>query len=101
MAFDDLKTIRLVQTGAVLRLSLNRPDKLNAFTGEMHTELREVLDALQQGQGDLAQVRVLVLGCLLAECHHQVPCLLLLVGATLKNFIHPLSACASRSVPRG
>jgi 2-(1,2-epoxy-1,2-dihydrophenyl)acetyl-CoA isomerase len=61
MAFDDLKTIRLVQTGAVLRLSLNRPDKLNAFTGQMHAELREVLDALQQGQGDLAQVRVLVL----------------------------------------
>jgi 2-(1,2-epoxy-1,2-dihydrophenyl)acetyl-CoA isomerase len=61
MAFDDLKTIRLVQTGAVLRLSLNRPDKLNSFTGQMHAELREVLDALQQGQGDLAQVRVLVL----------------------------------------
>ena len=61
MAWTDLKTLRVVQDGAVLRLSLNRPDKLNAFTGQMHAELREVLGALQQSQGDMAQVRVLVL----------------------------------------
>lgn len=41
----------------IARLTLNRPDKLNSFTGEMHAELR---DALDQVQGDTA-IRVLVL----------------------------------------
>ncbi len=44
----------------VARLTLNRPDKMNAFTGDMHAELRHALDALQAGQGDAASVRVLV-----------------------------------------
>jgi 2-(1,2-epoxy-1,2-dihydrophenyl)acetyl-CoA isomerase len=62
MALNDLKTLRFALDGAVARLTLCRPDKLNAFTGQMHAELREVLDALQQGQGELAGARVLVLG---------------------------------------
>jgi 2-(1,2-epoxy-1,2-dihydrophenyl)acetyl-CoA isomerase len=62
MAFDHLQTLRFALEGATARLTLCRPDKLNAFTGQMHAELREVLDALQQGQGELAAARVLVLG---------------------------------------
>ncbi|HRJ25781.1 MAG TPA: 2-(1,2-epoxy-1,2-dihydrophenyl)acetyl-CoA isomerase, partial [Thauera sp.] len=27
----------------VARLTLNRPDKLNSFTGDMHAELRDAL----------------------------------------------------------
>ncbi len=33
--------------GAVARLTLNRPDKLNSFTGAMHAEMRDALDAVQ------------------------------------------------------
>ena len=31
----------------IARLTLNRPDKLNSFTGEMHAELRDALDRVQ------------------------------------------------------
>ena len=41
----------------VHRLRLNRPDKLNSFTGEMHEALRQALDAVQADP----QARVLVL----------------------------------------
>ncbi|WP_341646523.1 2-(1,2-epoxy-1,2-dihydrophenyl)acetyl-CoA isomerase PaaG [Thauera sp. SDU_THAU2] len=41
----------------IARLTLNRPDKLNSFTGEMHAELRHALDTIQAD----ASVRVLVL----------------------------------------
>ena len=44
-------------TDGVARLTLNRPDKLNSFTGDMHAELREALDAIQADKS----VRVLVL----------------------------------------
>lgn len=57
-----MKTIQFSVSGSVARISLNRPDKLNAFTGEMHAELRQALDAVQAGQGDCADVRVLVIG---------------------------------------
>lgn len=58
----DYKSIQFSVDAAtgVARLTLNRPDKMNAFTGDMHAELRHALDALQAGQGDAASVRVLV-----------------------------------------
>ncbi len=62
MAFDALKTVRFALDGSVARLTLCRPDKFNALTAQMHAELRQVLDALQEGRGDLTAARVLVLG---------------------------------------
>ena len=44
-------------TDGIARLTLNRPDKLNSFTGAMHAELRDALDAIQAD----AAVRVLVI----------------------------------------
>ena len=61
MALNDLQTLGFALDGAVARLTLKRPDKLNAFTSPMHAELRQVLDALQDGTGDLAGARVLVI----------------------------------------
>ncbi|MCA0189045.1 MAG: 2-(1,2-epoxy-1,2-dihydrophenyl)acetyl-CoA isomerase PaaG [Proteobacteria bacterium] len=51
------KNILFEITEGVARLTLNRPDKLNSFTGEMHAELRDALDRIQ----DDKSVRVLVL----------------------------------------
>lgn len=45
-----------VQDG-IARLTLNRPDKLNSFTADMHAELRSALDTIQEDKA----VRVLVL----------------------------------------
>src|SRR5574338_1615039 len=44
-------------TDGIARLTLNRPDKLNSFTGEMHAELRDALDRILDDEA----VRVLVL----------------------------------------
>ena len=54
MKFDN---IRFEIADGIARLTLNRPDKLNSFTGEMHAELRQALDAIQADKS----VRVLVL----------------------------------------
>lgn len=54
MAFNDI--LFSVEAG-VARLTLNRPDKLNSFTGAMHAEVRTALDRIQ---GDTS-IRVLVL----------------------------------------
>ncbi|MDP3538026.1 MAG: 2-(1,2-epoxy-1,2-dihydrophenyl)acetyl-CoA isomerase PaaG [Azonexus sp.] len=54
MIFDNIKFE--VQDG-IARLTLNRPDKLNSFTDDMHAELRVALDSIQ---ADMS-VRVLVL----------------------------------------
>ncbi len=43
--------------GGVARLTLNRPDKLNSFTGAMHTEIRQALDSVQADK----TLRVLVI----------------------------------------
>jgi 2-(1,2-epoxy-1,2-dihydrophenyl)acetyl-CoA isomerase len=39
------KTVLVAQEGGIMRLTLNRPDKLNAFTLGMHAELRAGLEA--------------------------------------------------------
>ncbi len=53
----NFQTITFTVDTGIARLTLNRPDKLNSFTGEMHDELRVVLDMVQND----AAVRVLVL----------------------------------------
>ncbi|MBX9590749.1 MAG: 2-(1,2-epoxy-1,2-dihydrophenyl)acetyl-CoA isomerase PaaG [Hyphomonadaceae bacterium] len=50
-------TILSSHSGGVTRLTLNRPDKLNAFTRSMHAELREALTAA----GHDGECRVVVL----------------------------------------
>lgn len=47
-------TIDFKTHGAVARITLNRPERLNSFTAQMHGELREVLD-------NLGDARVVVL----------------------------------------
>ncbi len=54
MAYENITFT--VETG-IARLTLNRPDKMNAFTAAMHAEVRDALDRVQ----DDAAVRVLVL----------------------------------------
>ena len=51
MAYE---TIDFKTDGAIARITLNRPDRLNSFTGKMHEELRDVL-------GNLAEERVVIL----------------------------------------
>jgi 2-(1,2-epoxy-1,2-dihydrophenyl)acetyl-CoA isomerase len=51
MAYE---TIDFKIDGAIARITLNRPDRLNSFTAQMHHELRDALDSL----GD---ARVLIL----------------------------------------
>jgi 2-(1,2-epoxy-1,2-dihydrophenyl)acetyl-CoA isomerase len=54
MKFEN---IILEVAGGIARLTLNRPDKLNSFTGDLHAELRVALDHVQGNKA----VRVLVL----------------------------------------
>lgn len=51
------QTILLNVTDSVATLTLNRPDKLNSFTGQMHAELRHALDSIENSD----QARVLVI----------------------------------------
>ena len=44
----------LFEPGAIARITLNRPDRLNSFTGQMHEELRDAL-------GSLGEARVVLL----------------------------------------
>ncbi len=53
----NFETITFTVDAGIARLTLNRPDKLNSFTGEMHAELRVALDSIQND----TSVRVLVL----------------------------------------
>ncbi len=53
----EFTNIAFTVEGGIARLTLNRPDKLNSFTGEMHAELRAALDRIQTDKS----IRVLVL----------------------------------------
>ena len=50
-------TILFDMVGGVAKLTLNRPDRLNSFTGEMHDEVADALSRVEGGQ----DVRVLLL----------------------------------------
>lgn len=54
------ETIRLEVVEGVATLTLNRPDRLNAFTTQMHEELRAALAKVRDGRAS-GVVRVLVL----------------------------------------
>src|SRR5215470_459500 len=53
----DGETVLVASSGGVTRLTLNRPEKLNAFTLAMHAELRAALEAA----GANSQCRAIVL----------------------------------------
>lgn len=53
----NFETVTLQVEAGVTHLTLNRPDKLNSFTENMHVELREALDYIQNDKNS----RVLVL----------------------------------------
>jgi enoyl-CoA hydratase/carnithine racemase len=47
MGLDDLKTVRLERDGGVAIVTLSRPERMNAWTGRMHTEYRAVFAHLE------------------------------------------------------
>ena len=47
MDLSDLRTIRLEREGGVAIVTLDRPDRMNAWTGRMHTEHRAVFAHLE------------------------------------------------------
>jgi enoyl-CoA hydratase/carnithine racemase len=47
MDLSELRTVRLDREGAVAVVTLDRPDRLNAWTGRMHTEYRAVFAHLE------------------------------------------------------
>ena len=53
----SFETIAFAVDAGVARLTLNRPDRLNSFTDQMHAEIRE---ALSEVNANVA-IRVLVL----------------------------------------
>jgi 2-(1,2-epoxy-1,2-dihydrophenyl)acetyl-CoA isomerase len=53
----EARTVRLEITAGVARITLDRPDKLNAFTRTMHEHLREAIDRVQADDS----VRALIL----------------------------------------
>ena len=53
----NFENITFTVEAGIARLTLNRPNKLNSFNGEMHAELRTALDHIQGNKS----IRVLVL----------------------------------------
>lgn len=47
MDLSELRTVRLERDGGVAVVTLDRPDRLNAWTGRMHTEYRAVFAHLE------------------------------------------------------
>lgn len=64
----EYRNIQFAVEAGVARLTLNRPDKLNSFTGEMHAELRDALDRVQ---ADKAARVLLLTGAGRAFCAGQ------------------------------
>jgi 2-(1,2-epoxy-1,2-dihydrophenyl)acetyl-CoA isomerase len=88
MAYE---TIDFKADGAIARLTLNRPDRLNSFTAQMHEELRDAL-------ANLSEARVLVLtGAGRGFCAGQdlndravAPGEAVDLGATVEKYWNPL-----------
>jgi 2-(1,2-epoxy-1,2-dihydrophenyl)acetyl-CoA isomerase len=89
------ETVLVASSGGVTRLTLNRPEKLNAFTRAMHAELRATLEAA----GAHSQCRVIVLtgagrafcaGQDLAEIHLGTEGGLADAGSQLEQAYNPL-----------
>jgi 2-(1,2-epoxy-1,2-dihydrophenyl)acetyl-CoA isomerase len=57
MSGEPYRTILLSTEGGIARLTLNRPDRLNSFTVEMHGEVRDALARIRADES----VRVLLL----------------------------------------
>jgi 2-(1,2-epoxy-1,2-dihydrophenyl)acetyl-CoA isomerase len=51
---SDYETILFENSGSIARITLNRPDRLNSFTAQMHGELKDALD-------NLGDARVIIL----------------------------------------
>jgi len=68
---DAPATVLLDIAGPVARLTLNRPHKLNCFTGEMHRELREVLTLIEEHAGSGVVRALLITGAGKAFCAGQ------------------------------
>lgn len=64
----DFENIQFSVEQGVARLTLNRPDKLNSFTGAMHAELRRALDVVQ---GDRSIRALVIAGAGRAFCAGQ------------------------------
>lgn len=64
----DTRTVRLEVDAGIARLTLDRPDKLNAFSRTMHSHLREALDRIE---GDDAIRSVVLTGAGRAFCAGQ------------------------------
>jgi 2-(1,2-epoxy-1,2-dihydrophenyl)acetyl-CoA isomerase len=64
----DTRTVRLEVDAGIARLTLDRPDKLNAFSRTMHAHLREALDPVE---GDDAIRSVVLTGAGRAFCAGQ------------------------------
>lgn len=91
MAYEN---IEFLPDGAIARINLNRPDKLNSFTSAMHAELADALVKVEK-QG----ARVLVLsgngrgfcaGQDLSESDTDGKSALLDLGATIEKYYSPL-----------
>jgi 2-(1,2-epoxy-1,2-dihydrophenyl)acetyl-CoA isomerase len=49
-AMPNYETILLDQADGIARITLNRPDRLNSFTREMHAELQSALDVVKDAR---------------------------------------------------